>query len=394
MLWRMDKQDLTPLVIIGAGAAGLMAASHAGERGVPVLLLERKHRAGSKLLMCGNGRCNLTSCISADTMLSNFGAPLDEFLRPAISAFSPNQLQSWFERQGLPLMQTRDGKVFPKSERAPDVVKCFTNTLRRYNIPICYNAPVEKIQRQDGRFIVSANNFHVDAQRVLIATGGVSYPKTGSVGDGQKLARTLGHRITPYRPGLVGIAWEDPWVQAHLGQQFKAAHVRILDGSNCIGETRGLLECERWGLGGGAISNATRLLSRHNAQRPGVEITYAPKQAPLRISSLRMRPLKEAMVTVGGVDLADINPNTMESKTTPGIYFSGEVLDVDGPTGGYNLTAAFAAARLAINTIAIEAGFKPVHQSAPPQQQRRAYKPDRRKPDRRKRPQRRPSRKS
>jgi predicted flavoprotein YhiN len=392
MLRGMDKNTQTPLVIVGAGAAGLMAAAHAGERGVPVLLLERKHRAGSKVLMCGNGRCNLTSCLDATTMLSNFGAPLDDFLRPAISTFAPNELQAWFERQGLPVMQTRDGKVFPKSERAPDVVKCFINTLRRYSIPICYNAPVEKIQAQDKGFSVITNNFQIEAQRVLIATGGVSYPKTGSVGDGQKLARTLGHRVTPYRPGLVGIAWEDPWVQAHLGEQFKAVRVRVLDGSTCIGETKGLLECERWGLGGGAISNATRLLSRHNAQKPGVEITYAPRQAPLRINHLKMRPLKEAMVTVGGVDLADNTPKTMETKTTPGIYFAGEVLDVDGPTGGYNLTAAFAAARLVINAIATEAGFAPTQASGPPQQQRRTYKPDRRKPDRRKRPQRRPRR--
>ncbi len=374
----MTKSATTPLVIIGAGAAGLMAACHAGERGIPALLLERKHRAGSKLLMCGNGRCNLTSCLTPDAMLTDFSSPLDVFLSIAINAFSPSQLQNWFERNGLPLMQTRDGKVFPKSERAPDVVRCLTDGLRNHGIPICYNAPVEKIVKDTTGFIIQTRTFTIHTDRVLIATGGVSYPKTGSVGDGQKMARDLGHRILPYRPGLVGIEWNMPWMQQHKEQQFKAARVRVLDGERCIGETTGLLECERWGLGGGAISNATRLLSRHNAKHPTVEIFYAPKSEPLRITSLKTRPLKEAMVTVGGVDLQQISPTTMESTKTPGLYFAGEVMDVDGPTGGYNLTAAFATARLAIDTIANQGNFTPPPTMHKPRGGKRPGKPSRR----------------
>jgi predicted flavoprotein YhiN len=378
MVGDMNTLESTPLVIIGAGAAGLMAACHAGERGVPALLLERKHRAGSKLLMCGNGRCNLTSCLDPDAMLADFGSPLDSFLRPAINAFSPAQLQQWFERNGLPLMRTRDGKVFPRSERAADVVKCLSDLLRRYSMPICYNAPVEGITAAAGGLTVQTRTFRIEAERVLIATGGVSYPKTGSVGDGQRLARELGHRVQPYRPGLVGIEWSEPWVAAHQGQQFKSTHVRVLDGDQCIGETVGLLECERWGLGGGAISNATRLLSRHNAQKPGVEIRYAPKHPPLSIPAVKMRPLKEAMVTVGGVDLCEVSPASMASTVTPGLYFAGEVIDVDGPTGGYNLTAAFACARLAVDTIAREGHYKPPATKARPQGHR-SRRPDRRR---------------
>ncbi len=363
----MSKRDTTPLVIVGAGAAGLMAACHAGERGVPALLLERKHRAGSKLLMCGNGRCNLTSCLDADTMLADFGEPLDTFLRPAIRAFSPSDLQRWFERNGLPLMRTRDGKVFPKSERATDVVKCMIDVLRRFSIPICYNAPVEMVAVGPHGITIQTRTFRVEAERLLVATGGVSYPKTGSVGDGQRMARELGHRIQPYRPGLVGIEWNDSWVQSHQGQQFKTARVRVLDGTTCIGETTGLLECERWGLGGGAISNATRLISRLNAHSPGIEVNLSPTKPPLRIAPLRMRPLKEAMVTVGGIDLNDVSPTTMASTITPGLHLAGEVLDIDGPTGGYNLTAAFATARLAIDAIAAEGGFTPPKTKARPQ---------------------------
>lgn len=371
----MYKETTTPLVIIGAGAAGLMAASHAGERGIPPLLLERKHRAGSKILMCGNGRCNLTSCITTNQMLTDFGAPLTSFLQTAINAFSPSNLQEWFINNNLPLMRTKDGKVFPKSEHAADVVRCFTNVLRQYSIPICYNAPVDEITPNKDGFIVSASAFSIHAQRVLIATGGVSYPKTGSVGDGQKIAGKLNHKLQPYRAGLVGIEYSGSWHRANIGNIFKNATVDIFDGDQKIGQTTGLLECERWGLGGGAISNATRILSRSNAKKPTVEIFYGSQNRPISIKNIKTRPLKEAMVTVGGVDLQDISPTTMQSKKVPNLYFAGEVLDVDGPTGGYNLTAAFATARLAIDSIAKEGSFKP-----PQKIQKRAHRNNRNAP--------------
>jgi len=354
----MKNNETTSLVIIGGGAAGLMAACYAGERGIPALLLERKHRAGSKILMCGNGRCNLTSCLTPNQMLADFGEPLEDFLKNAINRFAPDTLQNWFASNGLPLMRTKDGKVFPKSERAPDVVRCFTNVMRQHSIPVCYNAPVEEIKQTKDGFIVTTRSFSIHAERVLIATGGVSYPKTGSVGDGQKLARNLGHKLQPYRPGLVGIEFKSSWHQSHIGQEFKHTKVEIFDGNQQIGQTTGLLECERWGLGGGAISNATRLLSRHNAKKPTVEITYSTKHPPIKVENLKTRPLKEAMVTVGGVDLQDIDSATMQSKKIPNLYFAGEVLDIDGPTGGYNLTAAFGTARLAIDAIVKEGNFK------------------------------------
>ncbi len=348
-----DSALQTPLAIVGAGAAGLMAGCAAGEAGVSTLLIERRHRPGSKLLMCGNGRCNLTSKKEAVAMLAEFGPPLDVFLRPALEAFPPRQLMQWFEQRGLLLMNTADGKVFPRSERAPDVVHCFQDELRRLGIAFCMQSPVERIEPLDkGGFRLCTQVFAVEARHVLLTTGGVSYPKTGSVGDGQRMARELGHRVLPFRPGLVGIAWEGAWLQQHAGRIFKQARVRAFDGDTLLGEERGLLECERWGLGGGSVSNATRLLSRANAKRPGVEIYPEPGAPVVRIDPVRMRPLKEAMVTVGGVDLAEVSPDTMESRRLTGLFFAGEVLDVDGPTGGFNLTAAFATARLAVREIA------------------------------------------
>jgi predicted flavoprotein YhiN len=349
----------THLVIIGGGAAGLMGACLAGELGIPTLLLERKHRLGSKLLMCGNGRCNLSWRLEPAQMLADFGTPLDAFLQPAIQAFSPAMLMRWFESRGLPLMTTSDGKVFPRSERAPDVVHCFQDQLRELGVALCMQSPVETIlPLEGGGFCVQTGVFSFHAQHVLLTTGGVSYPKTGSVGDGQRMAGEMGLRVLPFRPGLVGVEWADPWVQRQFGKPFKQAVVRVFDGQSLLGETQGLLEVERWGLGGGCISNATRLLSRAGAKHPVLEIKPAPGADVIRIESVKMRPLKEAMVTVGGVDLAEVSNTTMEARRVPGLFLAGEVLDIDGPTGGYNLTAAFATARLAVQEIARRTGGK------------------------------------
>lgn len=351
--------DFTPLVIVGGGAAGLMGACYAGELGVPTLLIERKHRLGSKLLMCGNGRCNLTSRLETQQMLVDFGPPLETFLRPALETFPPAQLMRWFESHGLPLMKTSDGKIFPRSERAPDVVHCFQDELRQQGVALCMQSPVEGIDRlEGGGFRVRMAAFSVMAQHVLLATGGVSYPKTGSVGDGQRIAGQLGHKVQPFRPGLAGIDWESDWVQQNVGVQYKDAVVRVFDGQALLGEERGLLEGERWGLGGGCISNATRLLSRALASRPALEIRPGSGVKPFRIDNVRIRPLKEAMVTVGGVDLEDVSNTTLESRRVPGLFFAGEVLDIDGPTGGYNLTAAFATARLAVREVARRVGAR------------------------------------
>ncbi len=370
----MNKNENPDLVIVGAGAAGLMAACYAGEFGLSVLLLERKHRAGSKLLMCGNGRCNLTSDLAVDDMLAQFGDEVSPFISSAISEFSSADLQKWFKDNRVPVMRTNDGKVFPASERASDVVHCFTDKLRSAGVSLCLNTPVERIEKLDGVVKVITTNFSVNARKVLITTGGVSYPKTGSVGDGQRFSKELGHKVAPFRPGLVGIAWESKWLSDNFSARFEKSVVNIFDGEKKIGETCGLVECERWGLGGGAVLNATRILSRKNVRQPVVEIIIKGERTPIRIDNLRTRPLKEAMVTVGGVVMDEVNPETMESIVVPGIYYAGEVLDIDGPTGGFNLTAAFATARLAVKAIAADAGLKPVKKISSSQEKRDKWK--------------------
>lgn len=263
---------------------------------------------------------------------------------------------------------------------------CFTDRLRDLAVPVCLNAPVKDVQSTGNGYSIALNGYSLTARRVLLATGGVSYPKTGSVGDGQKFARCLGHRLQPYRPGLVGVAYDSPWLRANHGKLFKRANVRVFDGDRELGHVIAALEIERWGLGGPAISNATRLLSRTMAARPALEIQPGRGEEPIHITMVETRPLKEAMVTVGGVDLGCVDPATMESRVRPGLYFAGEVLDVDGPTGGYNLTAAFSSARLAVESIAGEAGIEPTAEGVAPRRRSRQVRPGRtQRPERRSR---------
>ena len=413
----MDKN--TDLIIIGAGAAGLMAACRAGELGVHAVIVERKHQPGRKLLMCGNNRCNLTSAVSPEELLAAYGEPVASFLRPAITALPPAQLRDWFHRRRVPTKVHKDGRVFPSSESAADVLHCFMDQLREADFPILYQAPVEAVEAvRGGGFVVRTRNLTLTAPNILIATGGVSYPKTGSVGDGQKFATALGHAVMPFRPGLAGFDFWEPWLNPRQGEiAFPGTRLQIIVKGEPVAETVGEILCGTAGARGPALVNASRIISRRNlakyeflvdlapaleaaalaerltrlvAAAPGKPLaeiltgTFLPQEAaepflktvasvdPRRRGALpatemaklvkslkewrleprQMRSLKEAMVTVGGVTLKEIDPETMQSRLRPGLYFAGEVMDVDGPSGGYNLHAAFASAALAVRSIA------------------------------------------
>lgn len=338
-----------PLLIVGGGAAGLLAGCLAGERGLGALILERKHKPGRKLLMCGNGRCNLTKDIPPAQMLRDMGEPMLSFLEPAFRAFPPSAVQNWFQQHNVPLKKMDDRRVFPRSEQASDVVHALTDALRDTGTSLCLNAPVERIERTgdpQAPFLAGTPHFSVSARRVLLATGGVSYPKTGSVGDGQKFAKALGHSLKPYRAGLVGFVVANPWVDAHAGTTFEHVTFRLFrNGQKCY-EGQGQMDCETWGVGGAAAYNASRYAARNNLRDFDAEWTVG--RDTVRARSPNTRPLKEAIVTIGGVPLSEVDPATMESRKCPGLYFAGEVMDIDGPTGGYNLTAAFATAALAV----------------------------------------------
>ncbi len=345
----------TDLIIIGGGAAGLMAGCAAGELGLKALVLERKHKPGRKLLLCGNARCNLTTNISEDRMLQMFGDPVGRFLEPAIRGFTPSMLQRWFAAGGLRTVVKAGNKVYPHTERASDVLNLFTDLLRDKNVSIACSSTVQVVERTRAGFRVTTGNFEVEGRYVLIATGGISYPKTGSVGDGQEWAKTLGHSVKPYRPGLVGFEVDPKVLKGRVGKINGMVMVDVLSGDKKIAETRGVFEIEKWGIGGTAITDASRIMARRNLKDCTLRIRFENGSVE-EIKPLRTRPIKEAMVTIGGVALAEIDCRNMESKKCRGLYFSGEVLDIDGPTGGYNLQAAFSTARLAVADIGKRCG--------------------------------------
>ena len=356
----------TDLIIIGGGAAGLMAGCAAGELGLKALVVERKHKPGRKLLLCGNARCNLTTNISENRMLQMFVDPVGRFLEPAIRGFTPSMLQRWFAAGGLRTVVKAGNKVYPHTERASDVLNLFTDRLRDKNVSIACSSTVQAVEKTREGFRVTTGNFEVEGRYVLVATGGISYPKTGSVGDGQEWAKKLGHSVKPYRPGLVGFEVDPKVLKRREGKIHGMVMVDILSGDKKIAETRGVFEIEKWGIGGTAITDASRIMARRNLKGCTLRVRFENGSVE-EIKPLRTRPIKEAMVTIGGVALAEIDCRNMESKKCHGLYFSGEVLDIDGPTGGYNLQAAFSTARLAVADIGKrcgKGGFKSLEKTA------------------------------
>jgi len=394
------KHSPVKLAIVGGGAAGLFAASVAADRGVGCLVFERKARVGSKMLMTANGRCNFTKDISPERMLADIGEPVASFVERAVKECPPSRILSGFRAFGLKTKRMMDGRIFPASEKAADVVHVFGDRLRDTSTPLLVNCPVTGIQPVKNGFIVATANFTVWASNVLLATGGLSFPKTGSVGDGQNFARALGHKIAPCRAGLTGLEVRMPWKYRPGTVRENAVGRVILDGKP-VYEWRGEVEFMPWGVSGAAIYNCQRWIARrgckafveleldgdgetpslHRAGRHDVAMASSPlhggetpsqhragrhdvamASSPLHggeryeLKGAVPRPLKESIVTIGGVSLDEVDPDTMESKLVPGLYFAGEVLDIDGPTGGYNLSLAFATARLAVESVRRRSG--------------------------------------
>ena len=341
------------LAIVGGGAAGMFAAAVAAERHIPCVVIERKARLGSKVLMTANGRCNFAKDISPDQFLRDLGeGSCAEFVAEAVRECPPRQICRGFQSLGVRTKRMTDGRLFPADEKAATIVHAFGDLLRDEEVPTRSNCAVTAITPIKNGFLVTTKNFTLCAENVLIATGGVSYPKTGSVGDGQNFAKSLGHSIVPYRPGLIGLETHDPKVTRLAGRRFEDSATKVLDASGkAIFEYRGEIDCESFGLSGAAIYNAQRFIEHLN-RRTGVAVEASFNGMTVRVEKINPRPLKEAIVTLGGVDTREIDPHTMQSKIVPGLYFAGEVMDIDGPTGGYNLTLAFATARKAVASIA------------------------------------------
>ena len=350
------KHTPVKLAIVGGGAAGMFAAAVAAERRIPCVLIERKARLGSKVLMTANGRCNFTKDISAEQFLADVGEAKD-FVAAAIRECPPRKIIQGFKSLDVPLRRMADGRMFPADGKAATIVHAFGDLLRDSEVPIITNCAVTGIQPQKNGFIVATKNFTLWAENVLLATGGVSYPKTGSVGDGQNFAMQLGHRLVPYQPGLIGLETNDRKVTSLAGRRFEDGRAKVIgpDGATLF-DYRGEVDCESFGLSGAAVYNAQRFIAHRKLRDFTLEVWFEHNR--LQFKNLKPRPVKEAIVTIGGVATDEIDPRTMESKIVPHLYFAGEVMDIDGPTGGYNLTMAFATARKAVAAIGERAFYR------------------------------------
>lgn len=405
-----EQNNSYDVIIIGAGAAGLMAAGAALEKGLSVLLFDKNEKLGRKLRITGKGRCNVTNNCTKETVIaSTVSNP--RFLYSALNFFSPEDTMSFFENLGVPLKTERGNRVFPVSDKADDIAEALINYASGAKV---IRNTVKDLIAENGEIKgVKTENKTYFAKNVLIATGGASYKATGSTGDGFKFAEKLGHSITPLSPSLVALCCEDKDIPEAQGLSLRNIGFKITDKvkNKVIYEDFGELLFTHFGISGPVVLSGSAHLKdmakgRYLAsidlkpaltreklderllrdfaenknkdfvnslqallpqklievviKRSGIDgrtkcnsITKKQREALLNVLKdftaeiSDFRSLNEAIVTRGGVSVKEINPKTMESKLVRGLYFAGEVIDVDAYTGGFNLQIAFSTARLA-----------------------------------------------
>lgn len=404
-----DAPTEVDVVVVGAGAAGLMAGIQAARRGRTTVVLEKKQHPGLKILISGGGRCNLTTTRHGSDLEAQYGARRGRFLRHALRSFPPSALRAFIERAGVPLQEEDLEKLFPVSQRAADVVQALLRTLREAGARLLLEAPVTALERHPRGFLVRSARGAFVAASVVLATGGLSYPKTGATGDGYAFCRALGHSITATFPALAPLL-VDGWVRDLQGIVLPDATLASLDATGRVRTVRqrpilfthqglsgpapmdlaGDLE-EALGLGSvrfdfvpeqsqEELDAAWRALAASHGPRrvesmlpatlperlrgtlatlagvAGQNLANLPRDGrrrlvqvlkDLRVPVAKSRGYDHAEVTRGGVVLDEIDPRTMQSKVVPGLFVCGELLDVDGPIGGFNFQAAFATGRLA-----------------------------------------------
>jgi predicted Rossmann fold flavoprotein len=393
------------VIIIGGGASGMMAAAAAAREGKSVTLIEKNDRLGKKLFITGKGRCNLTNASDIDEMIDNIPGN-GNFLYSAFYTFSSYDLIDLMEKLGLKLKVERGNRVFPQSDKSSDVIKTFSHLLERLNVKILLNTTVDDIIIKEGRVLgVVCGGSELFCDSLIIATGGASYPLTGSTGDGYRFAEKAGHSIVGIRPSLVPLVTEEEWVKDLQGLSLKNISIRVLYNSKKIYEDFGEMIFTHFGISGPVILSSSRFIVDYLPHKVNVEINLKPglslQQLDLRLQRdfskysrkqfknslddllpqkiipvvIRLcgidgekevnkinrderqklcsllqnlvvtvkdtRPINEAIITAGGVSTKEIEPSTMESKIIKGLYFSGEVIDADGLTGGFNLQIAF-----------------------------------------------------
>ena len=401
------------IIVVGDGPAGLMAAGCAARAGADVLVLGKMELPGNKLRLTGNGRCNMTNAAQLTEFIDRFGKG-GKFLRYAFTQFFNNDLIDFFTELVVPTITEDDGCVFTKSGKAADVLTALIKWVRKNGAKIQNLSPVQKLIIKDNQVVgVETNKEKVFADAVIIATGGASYPVTGSTGDGCKLAASAGHNIIPVRPALVPLETAGDTARRLQGVSLRYPVTKLIIDGKVRAKSDREIVFTHYGLSGPAIlSLSGRAVDAMNdgkkvsvsidirkqlteieldkflagylhengkknlrtvlkklmpltmadvfwietgvsPDKKACQITAAERRTLLKwLKDLRLevkghRGFNEAMVTAGGVDLKQVDAHTMQSRLVKGLYFAGEVLDIDGDTGGFNLQAAFSTGRLA-----------------------------------------------
>jgi len=396
------------LIVIGGGPAGVMAAGRAAERGARVLLLEKNKNLGKKLLITGKGRCNITNAeFDAKKFIQNFGKN-GKFLFSALHKFSVQDTIDFFEHQGIETKTERGNRVFPLSDKAQDVLKILLKYLTDNKVEIQTNAEVKAIIKSDNQIdkLILSNNQELQAQNYCLCTGGLSYPTTGSTGQGFEWLKNLGHTIIPPTPSLAPIILQEKWIKDLEGLSLKNVQISLFQNNKKIDSRFGEALFTDNGMSGPIILDMSKKIGEL-LKNGSVELTIDFKPAldfktldgriqkdfslqnnkmfknsldwllpkkliPIIVKLSKISPEKKinsitkverkmllhlikdfrlhiknlesfelAIITAGGVNLAEVDPKTMQSKIINNLYLAGEVLDLDGPTGGFNLQVAW-----------------------------------------------------
>lgn len=400
---------MAKVIVIGAGPAGIMASISASKNH-DVILLDGNDRVGKKLFITGKGRCNVTNVKDISEFFDYiYGNP--HFLYSALYSYTNEDTISFFENQGIKLKAERGGRIFPVSDKSSDIIKGLSNELKNSNVEVKLNSKVTNIISKDNRIVsVEINNSQkISGDHFIIATGGASYPLTGSRGEGQQFAKKLGHSIIDLKPSLVPIELDEDWLPELMGLSLKNISLNLLKNNKSLYKDQGEMLFTRFGMTGPLVLKASRFIMDNSKYiavldlKPALEISELDKRIQkdfikyqnkdfknslddllpqkiipliIRLSGIPedkkvnvitkeerrnlvhilknikmnikgLRPLNEAIVTAGGVNTLEIDPSTMKSKIISNLSFAGEVIDVDAFTGGYNVQIALSTGYLA-----------------------------------------------
>jgi len=398
------------VIVIGGGAAGMMAAVSASQHGAKVTIIEKMSVLGRKLAITGKGRCNITNIADKQTIIKNMPGN-GPFIYSALHSFSNQDMIDFLHNYGVMTKVERGGRVFPVSDNAKDVVEAFQKAFKELQVEVVTGQSVKRILMHNGRVtgVLASNNIEYTGDAVILATGGASYPATGSTGDGYRMGEMVGHTIVPLKPSLVPLEVGEDWIGELQGLSLKNVEASVIFEGKKMAEDFGEMLFTHYGLSGPIILSLSKKVAELLGSKPDEEVLISINLKPalteevldkrlqrdfekftrkqiknslgellpaklinviidlahldpdkfvhqitkserarllqqithLTFTITGTRPVSEAIVTAGGIHVKEINPKTMASKQIEGLYFAGEVIDIDGYTGGYNLQAAF-----------------------------------------------------